>query len=126
MQKIERYGTVEINPENRILDFKEKQKLNSGLINGGIYFLKIKALLDLKLPEKFSFEKDFLEKNVSSIRMYGFSFRNYFIDIGIPEDYARSQHELPQLISRKEWTLFLDRDGVLNKRVVSWVCKACK
>jgi D-glycero-alpha-D-manno-heptose 1-phosphate guanylyltransferase len=118
LQQIERYGTVEINSENRVLQFKEKQKSDQGLINGGIYFLKTKALLDLKLPEKFSFENGFLEKNVHSIRMFGFPFDNYFIDIGIPEDYARAQHELPQLISRKEWTLFLDRDGVLNKRIV--------
>jgi D-glycero-alpha-D-manno-heptose 1-phosphate guanylyltransferase len=119
MKHIERYGTVEINAVNRILHFKEKQKLKEGLINGGIYFLKIKKLLDLKLPEKFSFEKSFLETNAISNQIFGFPFEKYFIDIGIPEDYARAQYELPQLISRKEWTLFLDRDGVLNKRIAN-------
>jgi D-glycero-alpha-D-manno-heptose 1-phosphate guanylyltransferase len=43
----------------------------------------------------------------------------YFIDIGIPEDYFRVQHELKQPPLEltnidKGWTLFLDRDGVIN------------
>ena len=43
----------------------------------------------------------------------------YFIDIGIPEDFQRAQAELEQLPLRIEnidanWTLFLDRDGVIN------------
>ncbi len=43
----------------------------------------------------------------------------YFIDIGIPEDYKRAQNELkylpPDLRSiDKSWTLFIDRDGVIN------------
>jgi len=31
-------------------------------------------------------EKDFFEKYVSTIRMHGKVFGDYFIDIGIPED----------------------------------------
>ena len=43
----------------------------------------------------------------------------YFIDMGIPEDYFRAQIELskPQLELKnidKSWTLFIDRDGVFN------------
>jgi histidinol-phosphate phosphatase family protein len=43
----------------------------------------------------------------------------YFIDIGIPEDYAKSQLDfakpLPEINS--SWTLFLDRDGVINQKI---------
>lgn len=51
------------------------------------------------LPEKFSFEKEYLEKTLSlpksdKRRMYGVVQDKYFIDIGIPEDYERAQMEL--------------------------------
>jgi len=36
----------------------------------------------------------------------------YFRDIGIPDDFARAQTEIPALLHRK--ALFLDRDGVIN------------
>ena len=36
----------------------------------------------------------------------------YFRDIGVPDDFARSQSEIPARLHRK--ALFLDRDGVLN------------
>ena len=36
----------------------------------------------------------------------------YFRDIGVPEDFARAQTEIPALLHRR--ALFLDRDGVMN------------
>ena len=46
----------------------------------------------------------------------------YFIDIGIPEDYGKANIDLaPKLFDiskiNKSWTLFLDRDGVINKEI---------
>src|SRR5262249_30391100 len=72
-----------------------------------------------------SFEKDVLEKYCDQIFMTGISFDDYFIDIGIPEDYQRAQTELPELFASHfspftfdgAWTLFLDRDGVINKKI---------
>jgi D-glycero-alpha-D-manno-heptose 1-phosphate guanylyltransferase len=89
MQHFDRYGLVEIEADNRILAFKEKQPYDEGLINGGIYALKIKEFLKEDFPEKFSFERDFLERFCSTKRFYGMVQDNYFIDIGIPEDYRR-------------------------------------
>jgi len=39
-------------------------------------------------PESFSLERDFLEKMAGQIKIGGFIQDRYFIDIGIPEDYA--------------------------------------
>ena len=60
-----------------------------------------------------------MEKEYANTTIYGFIQDNYFIDIGIPEDYQRAQDELkyipPDLRSiDKSWTLFIDRDGVIN------------
>jgi D-glycero-alpha-D-manno-heptose 1-phosphate guanylyltransferase len=94
MQNFDRYGVVEINDENCIESFKEKQFYKEGLINGGVYALNKNKFLKEELPEKFSFEKDYLEKLFTTHEMYGIVQDAYFIDIGIPEDYERAAKEL--------------------------------
>jgi len=119
MENFDRYGVVELDEDDSIKSFKEKQFYKSGLINGGIYILNAEQFLAEELPEIFSFEKDYLEKYFETRKIYGSVQDEYFIDIGIPEDYFRVQQELKQtpLDLKKihsEWTLFLDRDGVIN------------
>ena len=94
MYNFDRYGVVEVDKKCLITSFKEKQFYKAGLINGGVYALHVNKFLDENLPEKFSFEKDYLEKLYAKRRMFGIVQDEYFIDIGIPEDYARAQEEL--------------------------------
>ncbi|HEY6953950.1 MAG TPA: HAD-IIIA family hydrolase [Flavisolibacter sp.] len=120
MHDFDRYGVVEIKDKGRIVSFKEKQFYTSGLINGGIYLLNKDQFLSRQLPQKFSFEKDYLEPFCTEAPFYGSVQEGYFIDIGIPEDYQRAQSELertPLDLGQvdKNWTLFLDRDGVINE-----------
>ncbi len=91
MQQFDRYGVVTVDTDGRITSFKEKQWYNEGLINGGVYALNVAALLQSKMPEKFSFEKVFLEARFHEQPMYGIVQDGYFIDIGIPEDYLKAQ-----------------------------------
>lgn len=119
MENFDRFGVVELNEDYSIKSFKEKQFYKAGLINGGSYILNTDQLLAEEMPSKFSFEKDFLEKYFDTRKIYGSVQDEYFIDIGIPEDFLRVQHELkqPPLDLHKidkHWTLFLDRDGVIN------------
>lgn len=94
MINIERYGTVDINNRNTVIAFNEKKFCQNGLINGGIYILNVRHFLQEDLPLAFSFEKKYLE-NLFSVRpMFGIIMNDYFIDIGIPEDYERAQIEL--------------------------------
>lgn len=94
MNNFDRYGVVELNAAHQIISFKEKQFYQNGLINGGLYVLTVSSFLNTELPEKFSFEKDYLEKFYSEKKMIGVVQDEYFIDIGIPEDYNRAQKEL--------------------------------
>ena len=90
-----RYGTIEKTKENIISSFKEKSGIDhEGIINGGVYLLD-KNLYLQKTPSatNFSIEKDFFEKQLSNSLISGFEFEGYFIDIGIPEDYLKAQHE---------------------------------
>jgi D-glycero-alpha-D-manno-heptose 1-phosphate guanylyltransferase len=89
-----RYGTVELDEENRITGFAEKKgETGAGIINGGIYLFKNKIFNGLGLPAKFSLEKDFFEPNIENLNMMGYISNGYFIDIGIPEDYQRAQDD---------------------------------
>lgn len=119
MKNFDRYGVVELSKDNLVKNFKEKKAYEYGVINGGLYILNRNKFLDEEFPSKFSFEKDYLEKFYAQRRVYGFVQDEYFIDIGIPEDYRRAQVELPPPpfdLNKidKSWTLFIDRDGVVN------------
>lgn len=115
MRDFDRYGTVEPGPDGIVKAFHEKQYCHDGLINGGVYAIDLRSGLFDGLPQKFSFEKEVLEPACGAGRLCGLIQDGYFIDIGIPEDYARANAS-PQLLSRAADfdTLILDRDGVIN------------
>jgi D-glycero-alpha-D-manno-heptose 1-phosphate guanylyltransferase len=91
LHHFDRYGSVELKGQC-ITAFHEKQFCERGFINGGVYLLQ-RDVLD-HLPEKFSFEKDFLEKEIYHNTIGGYVEDAYFIDIGVPEDYKKAQKEL--------------------------------
>ena len=115
VEETARYGRVEVAADSRISAFREKSETpdGEGLINGGIYMIRRKWLLSLGMPEKFSFEKEVLQAKTGEMRCFGRRFENYFIDIGVPDDYHKAQREFPTLFEDGK-DLFLDRDGVLN------------
>lgn len=119
LQQFDRYGVVAVDNTGFITAFEEKKYYDKGLINGGVYLLNVPVFLDEELPGKFSFEKDYLESFYKKRRITGITQEGYFIDIGIPEDFNRAQQDFafsPLVLSGidKTWTLFLDRDGVIN------------
>ena len=94
MHNFDRYGVVELDTDHAITSFKEKRQYKNGLINGGVYILNRKNFLQEELPLKFSFEKDYLEQYLNKRKICGVVQDEYFIDIGIPEDYEKAQKEL--------------------------------
>lgn len=91
MTAFERYGVVKTNDKQVITAFEEKKFMEVGTINGGVYIIDRQQFNNLNLPKKFSFEKDYLEAIVGTGQFYGMVQEGYFIDIGIPEDYAKVQ-----------------------------------
>lgn len=91
MQNTDRYGVVETDIDGRITAFKEKKFYENSVINGGVYALNVDSFLSEDFSEKFSFEKDYFEKFVNQKAIYGLTQEGYFIDIGIPDDYAKAQ-----------------------------------
>ncbi len=93
VEDTERYGRAEVDG-TVITDFREKGVKGKGLINTGYYIINAYWMLKQNLPEKFSFELDFLLPRIKEITPGYFTVENYFIDIGIPEDYAKAQKQL--------------------------------
>lgn len=89
MKSFERYGSVELE-SSEIIKFKEKEFVENGLINGGVYWLSKSLFNVFKSGDKFSFEKELMEKQVGQRKITGYVSDSYFIDIGIPEDYAQA------------------------------------
>ncbi len=91
---VSRYGCVERDENRLITGFWEKgEKAGKGFINGGIYIINKRFFDSQNLPDKFSLEKDFFEKIYKKEKIYGLLCRQYFIDIGVPEDYAKAQDD---------------------------------
>ncbi len=90
-----RYGTIQLGDLNAIDAFKEKDSVErEGLINGGVYILNREIYLSkTEVNSAFSIEKDFYEKRIKELTIFGFEYNGYFIDIGIPEDYKKAQDE---------------------------------
>lgn len=127
MQKPSRYGSVQLDKDSTVKAFREKdENLEFGLINGGVYFAN-RSIIDLfPEQEKCSFEQDILEEYVNRSFFKGMSVNSMFIDIGIPIDYAKAQKLFKPKEAWRNYTLFLDRDGVINKPKADDYVKSAK
>ena len=94
MSNYDRYGTVLINSNSKIVGFKEKSFVNEGLINTGNYIINKQLFRTNKFNRTFSFENDYLESKYTKNNFYGLIDEGDFIDIGIPEDYLLAQNLL--------------------------------
>ncbi len=92
LENFSRYGTVEIK-DGKIVKFNEKEYREKGYINGGIYLIRKNLISQFDLNDKFSLEKDFFEKYIGTLSIDAFCSDDYFIDIGIPEDYFKAQED---------------------------------
>jgi D,D-heptose 1,7-bisphosphate phosphatase len=84
--------------------------VGGGTINAGIYAFR-RSLLDHVAPV-CSLERDVLPRLAAQGTLRGTVGQGYFRDIGVPDDFAAAQTEVPRLLHRR--ALFLDRDGVIN------------
>lgn len=98
MEKFDRYDTLVLEKSGRVVGFQEKRHVESGLINGGVYVVKRGLFDEIELPERFSFEIEFLKMHCIQRPIYGLALDGYFIDIGIPEDYEQAKADFKRLV----------------------------
>lgn len=85
-----RYGAVEVSG-GRVHAFREKGVAGAGWINAGSYFLGPDALAAMPDARSFSFETSVLVPWAAERQVAACDDTAGFIDIGVPEDYARAQ-----------------------------------
>lgn len=91
-----RYGRLRVE-DGRVTGYAEKGVVGPGLINAGAYVLPRDALDAFAPGAPFSLETDFLTPGAACGAFDVFVTDGRFIDIGVPEDYARAQTELAGL-----------------------------
>ncbi len=106
-----RYGSVVLEGQ-RIVRFLEKSPDMRGPapINGGLYVMRREIVGLIEGP--CSLEQDVFPKLAAQGRLEAALFDGYFLDMGLPDTYARAKMETPE--RRRRPCAFLDRDGVLN------------
>lgn len=84
-----RYGRVEIDADDRVRHFTEKQADGKpGWINAGIYCLSRGRIEALEPGRPVSLERDALPAWAAAALLYGHRVRGRFIDIGTPGAYS--------------------------------------
>lgn len=91
----DRYGTVSFDERGVVTGFNEKRFCEDGYINAGVYMVSDRNLFK-KMPEKFSFETDYLQPKAAERLISAFVGDGYFIDIGIPQDYAKANEDFKE------------------------------
>ncbi len=87
---VSRYGAVEVK-DGKVIAFREKGAHGAGWINAGSYFLGVSALQALPTAEAFSLEAEYLYPQTAIGGLAAYTESVGFIDIGVPEDFARAQ-----------------------------------
>lgn len=93
-----RYGSVTL-CSNEIVAFTEKGHHGPSLINAGVYLMDPDLFSSFQLPAHFSFEKDFVFRYLNKLRPQAFISNDYFIDIGVVDDYVRANAEMSVVIA---------------------------
>lgn len=106
----DRYGRVVLDGD-MVRDFIAPGAGATGPVNAGIYVID-KSVLDDIATLPASLEQEIFPGLARSGALRGTAYRGYFIDIGIPDDFARADRELSRQLRRP--AVFFDRDGVLN------------
>ena len=104
-----RYGAVDLDERGGIVAFREKQSLVQAAqerlsqipkyINGGVYVMEPAVFDAIPKGLPCSLERDIFPRFIGK-GLYGFPVSGFFIDIGIPSDYRRAQHEIPERFPR--------------------------
>ncbi|WP_336968964.1 HAD-IIIA family hydrolase [Brevundimonas aurantiaca] len=108
----DRYETIEVDVDGRAVRVLSRGEAVEApfYVNGGVYCFSRSHFEGRQA--RFSLEADLLPALTEAGKLRAVRSNGYFLDIGIPETYSRSQIEIPTRQRRP--ALFLDRDGVIN------------
>lgn len=94
LYKVERYGSIELDEESKIVAFREKEPRDETVINGGIYCINKGVLIHYPVNTPFSFETNYLQNSPRAKKIFGKTYDSYFKDIGVPDDYHEFEKDM--------------------------------
>jgi D-glycero-D-manno-heptose 1,7-bisphosphate phosphatase len=109
---LSRFGVVEFE-DGRVTHFAERNtNAKAGYINAGVYLFG-RSVIDRITSTPCSLESDIFPLLAREGLLEAWPAEAFFVDIGIPEDYATANPAIKKQCTRP--AVFFDRDGVLNK-----------
>jgi mannose-1-phosphate guanylyltransferase len=120
-----RYGIIGFDDNFQITRFLEKpspEEVFSYWINAGVYVLEPEIIDSIKPMKKTSIEREIFPPLASQGRLFGFTFRGFWLDAGTPEAYLMTHRTL--LDQLPSTTFELGRDVQINPPVL--VGENCK
>jgi D-glycero-D-manno-heptose 1,7-bisphosphate phosphatase len=106
-----RYGTARFEHGRVVAFLPPGHAAASTEINAGVYLVR-RAIIEQITAVPCSLEVDLFTPLATRGALEGIPLDGFFIDIGIPEDYAAANAMLA--LHRRRPAVFLDRDGTLN------------
>lgn len=92
----ERFLPIRLDNDGRVKSLSTRGPSSSshtpGWANGGVYWINPASVVSSGSRSACSLENDLLPKTLAAgRRVFGFASSGFFIDIGVPEDFARAQ-----------------------------------
>lgn len=107
---VSRYGHVTLK-DRKVISFSSDTKVGGGIINGGVYYVR-KDLVNYIPNGACSLERDVFPTLAEKGLVGGGVYDGSFLDIGVPDDFAKAEGFLRDTLTRP--AVFFDRDDVLN------------
>ena len=99
MENTERFGKINFNQKNQLINFLEKKESGPGYINSGIYFFKKEKIIEYKTDGYMSLEHQLITsmiKNNEKINIIKIN-NPKFIDIGTEDSILESKKKLQKI-----------------------------
>jgi D-glycero-D-manno-heptose 1,7-bisphosphate phosphatase len=107
-----RFGVIRLATDGLIAEMKPRpERGGEALINGGVYWMRREVVA--RIPDgECSLESQIFPALAADGLLRGKVYDGFFLDIGVPDEFARAQDIMKDALRRP--AVFLDRDGVLN------------
>lgn len=97
VEDVARFGAVQTDEASLVESFVEKgAQTGPGWINAGIYLMPMDLVQEISPGRQVSLERELFPALITK-GLYGYKCTGSFIDIGIPEEYQRSQKIFAEL-----------------------------
>ena len=120
---------IDADDDGRILKWYNKEDFRENVpnrVNAGIHLINREALdlnSEIWLKKKVDLDREILKPNVAKKKIFAYDSPEYVKDMGTPDRLKRVEEDFfsgiisAKNLEKKQFAIFLDRDGTINKHV---------